>query len=204
MPVVKAARSMVLKSDALNARWRSYLRFVEPNDAPFVSALRRDTTLNEHLSPSVPDVAAQREWIVRYKERESCGTEFYFVIVSEGRERGLVRMYHLDPNDASFSWGSWIIPPPRSPGLVTFSALTIYEIGFDVLGLERSFFTVSRENVRVSAFHLRAGATQIGEDAESFFYTYTRPAYAKFRKDSTAQIAQHRIPAIPARAGVRA
>src|SRR3954467_981960 len=126
----------------MNTRFRSHLRFVEPDDAAFICHLRNDPSLNRHLGPSSPDVEQQRQWIERYKLREQADDEFYFVIVSDGQERGVARMYDFRPinGERSFCWGSWIIPPPRIPGLATFSAIMIYELGFDTLGFQRCHF----------------------------------------------------------------
>jgi RimJ/RimL family protein N-acetyltransferase len=185
-------RSLVQKTDALNPRFRSYLRFVEPEDAAFICALRGDDRLNRHLNASAADVGQQREWLVRYKEREHAGSEFYFVIVSDQQDRGVIRMYDFRAQ-WSFCWGSWIVPPPRISGLVTFSAVTMYEIGFDALGFQQCHFEVRRANETVNAFHLRAGAERTGEDSESFFYRYTPEAYRSFRSNSAQQLKDHRV-----------
>ena len=194
-----AATDAVRRADALDPKFRSHLRFVEHDDAAYVWSLRTDASLNRYLSASAADVAAQREWIERYKAREAEGVEFYFVVVSEGADRGLIRMYGFKEIGGlpSFCWGSWIIPPPRPPGLVTFSAITMYELGFDTLGFPRAHFDVVKENAGVIAFHLRAGAEPEGEDGRSFHYRYTPSAYAGFREASEAQIRRHREISLP-------
>lgn len=193
------ATAAVQRADALNPRFRSHLRFVQPGDAAYICGLRSEPSLNRYLTATVPDVAAQRRWIERYKAREADGVEFYFVIVSEGRDRGVVRMYDFKQMGRlpSFAWGSWIVPPPRPPGLVTFSAITMYELGFDTLGFPRANFDVTKENAGVAAFHLRAGAELESEDGESFHYRYTPAAYARFRANSAEQIRHHREAWLP-------
>lgn len=202
VPTGPAAADAVRRADALDPKFRSHLRLIEPEDAAYVCSLRTDSSLNRYLSASAADVAAQREWIERYQAREATGGEFYFVIVSDTEDRGLIRMYDFKEigGEPSFCWGSWIIPPPRPAGLVTFSAITMYELGFDTLGFPRAHFDVVKANAGVIAFHLRAGAEPEGDDARSFHYRYTPSAYARFRADSAAQVARHReiwAPSLP-------
>jgi len=70
----------ILATPSLDPHFLSYLRFVEPKDAEFICELRSNPDLNRHLNLSSDDVAQQREWIERYKDRESSGEEYYFAI----------------------------------------------------------------------------------------------------------------------------
>jgi RimJ/RimL family protein N-acetyltransferase len=185
-------RDAALSSEALDPRFRSYLRLVQPDDAALICELRSDQTLNRHLSPSSPDVGAQRRWIEAYKLRETAGDEFYFVIVSENQDFGLVRMYDFRSAPDSFCWGSWVIRPSRPEGLVTFSALLIYELGFDVFGFAQSHFDVRKGNENVLAFHRRSGAIQTGEDERNFYFSFPREKFADFKQNSSSQWEAHR------------
>jgi len=92
----------------------------------------------------------------------------------------------------SFCWGSWIIPEPRPRGLAVFSALMVYEIGFDTLGLEHCHFDVRTENVGVIRFHERAGAVRVGEEGPDAFFSYSPEAYHRFRASHAATIQAYR------------
>jgi len=192
---------MTLRSAALDGRYRTHLRLVNADtlDAAYICALRGDETLNQHLSPSSADVAAQLKWLEAYKVREQVGEEYYFVIVSDGADHGLVRMYDFRELEGrrSFCWGSWIIPPPRPPGLVTYSALLVYEIGFEALGFEQAHFDVRRENTGVVGFHERAGARRVADDEQDIFFRFSPQDYQAFRHASEAQISAHRAPPHP-------
>jgi RimJ/RimL family protein N-acetyltransferase len=179
---------------AMNRQNRSYFRFVEVEDAEFTLSLRSDSELSKHLNKTSFELDAQRRWIDAYKTREAQGDEYYFVIVCEGRNQGVVRLYDFRDVDGkrSFCWGSWIIAPPRPKGLVTYSALCVYEIGFDILQFEMSHFDVRRSNDKVNEFHLRAGAAKVAENDLDIFYTYTKDAYIGFLASSTEQVSQHR------------
>lgn len=189
---------MIERSPALNPHWRTHLRLVnaDEKDAAFIVALRGDETLNRHLNPTSADVAAQLEWLRSYKTREAAGEEYYFVIVCDGQDRGVVRMYDFREIEGrrSFCWGSWIIPPPKTPGLATYSALLIYEVGFDTLGFEQSHFDVRRANRGVIAFHARAGARRVAEDEQDVYFHFLPEDHQAFRARSATQIAEHRAP----------
>jgi RimJ/RimL family protein N-acetyltransferase len=189
-------REAVLATPALDPRFRAHFRFAEANarDAAFICRLRGDPELNQHLNRSSAEVEDQLRWLEAYKLREAQGREFYFVIVFDGADAGVVRMYDLrsDQNPTSFAWGSWIVPPPRPAGLVTFTALMIYEIGFDALGFQQAHVDVRKDNVGVVGFHLRAGAIQVGEDEDSFHYVYPPQAYQRLRAASAERYAQLR------------
>ena len=189
---------MTLTSPALDTRHRTHLRLVnaDAKDAAYICRLRGDETLNQHLNPSSADVAAQLAWLQGYKVREAAGEEYYFVIVSDGADAGLVRLYDFRELEGrrSFCWGSWIIPPPRAPGLVTFSALLVYEIGFEALGFEQSHFDVRQGNLGVIGFHERAGARRVSEDEQDVFFRFFPDDHARLKIASASQIAAHRPP----------
>ena len=188
---------MILDSPALDGRYRTHLRLVNADeaDAAYICRLRGDETLNRHLSPSSADVSAQLGWLERYKAREAAGQEYYFVIVSDGADAGLVRLYDFREVEgkSSFCWGSWIIPAPRAPGLVTYSALLVYEVGFGTLGFAQSHFDVRQGNTGVIGFHERAGARRIAEDDLDVFFTFQPEDHDRLRAASADQIAAHRV-----------
>ena len=193
----KMIKEKIFAADALNKKYRSYLRFVEPSDAEFIGALRSDPSLNRFLNPSSADIQAQKKWIKNYKNREMDNLEYYFVICCDEKDFGVVRMYDFHTNASSFSWGSWIILPSRPEGLVTFSAIMIYEIGFDVLQFSGCHFQVRKGNRKVTAFHERAGAVQIGEDDDNLYLRFQPRNYVEFRQKSFKQILVHRTDVFP-------
>jgi RimJ/RimL family protein N-acetyltransferase len=190
-----------LDCPALDRRHRSHLRLVNADaaDAAYICALRSDPVLNRHLHRSVADPEAQLRWLEQYKAREQAGEEYYFVIVSDGADHGLVRMYDFREIEGrrSFCWGSWIIPRPRPAGLVVYSALLVYEVGFDGLGFDQSHFDVRRGNRGVIDFHERAGARRIGEDEQDIFFWFFPEDHRRMREANAAQVAEHRVLAAP-------
>lgn len=184
------SRIALLKSPAMNDELVTHCRFVQPEDAAFICRLRSDQKLNKHISASDPDVDTQCRWIERYKEREAAGEEFYFVIRHQMKDYGVVRMY--DFKEQSFSWGSWIILPSRPSGLVTYSAIMIYEMGFDILEFEQAHFDVRVENSKVINFHVRSGAQTIDRNAVDQHFVFSKDNWSEFREKSAKQIKMHR------------
>lgn len=184
----------VKRTDALNSKFRTHLRFVEPSDAAYICELRSNARLNRFLSASSPDMEEQRQWIEDYKSRERTGEEYYFVLVSDAQDRGLIRIYDYCEIGGlrSFQWGSWVIAPPRIPGLALFSAFMMYEIGFDTLGFERAHLRVVKENIGVRALHERTGAELESEDEQYVYLRYMPESYAAFRTELADQIRKHR------------
>ncbi|MDB2574298.1 GNAT family N-acetyltransferase [Planktomarina temperata] len=185
------SRNKILKSQAFDDEFFSHFRFVEQDDADFICSLRADENLNKHISKSDVNVEAQRNWIKNYKEREQNGDEYYFVIKHQTKDFGVVRMYDFQPR--SFCWGSWIILPSRPAGLVTFSALLIYEIGFEVLNYPQSHFDVRLENKNVIDFHIRSGAKPTHRDDLNQYFIFERENWFDFKERSKSQYRQHRI-----------
>jgi hypothetical protein len=185
------SRHTLLKSPSMDDEFFTHVRFVQPEDAEFICRLRADQQLNKHISASDPDADAQRVWIEKYKEREAAGKEFYFVIQHQMKDYGVVRMY--DFKEKSFSWGSWIILPSRPSGLVTYSAVMIYEMGFDVLGFEQSHFDVRIGNNKVIDFHVRSGAQATERTAVDQHFVFPKANWPEFREASAKQIKMHRL-----------
>lgn len=183
----------LLSSPALDPEFFSCFRFVEPTDAEFICKLRADPNLNQHLNPSSDDVAEQTEWIKRYKNRENNGEEYYFIINHNATDYGVVRMYDFREKPRSFSWGSWIIKPTRPAGLVTYSVVMIYELGFEFLGFEQAHFDVRKNNTNVINFHLRSGAIENGETELDQFFIFPKEVWPSFREMSSDQIKGHRF-----------
>lgn len=181
----------LIQSPAMDDEFFSHLRFVEIEDAEFICNLRNDPSLNHYISKSSSDVEAQKEWIRAYKDREDAGEEFYFVICNQNKDFGVVRLYDFRQN--SFSWGSWIILPSRPSGLVTYSALMVYEMGFEVLGFDQSHFDVRLENQGVINFHLRAGAIPTRRTELDQHFVFPKDKWPHFREQSDDQFRKHRM-----------
>lgn len=156
--------------------WRLRLRLIEPDDAAYVHGLRSDARYNTHLSPVSGGVEDQRAWIEGYKARESSGREFYYVIERlDGVRCGLVRLYNIGKE--SFTWGSWILDENKPPRAALESAVLLYRIAFERLGIPKAVFDVRSGNEHTLAFHRRFGAIETGADDQDIFFEYPRDRY---------------------------
>jgi RimJ/RimL family protein N-acetyltransferase len=156
---------------------RLRLRLVTQEDAGYIHGLRTDPTYNTHLSAVTGTAEDQRRWIDAYKTREAAGTEYYFVLErhDDGRRCGVVRLYGIA--DCRFTWGSWILDANKPAKAALESAMLIYDIGFERLGLSNAVFDVKRDNIRAASFHKRFGAIESGSDNSNFYFEYPRARY---------------------------
>lgn len=82
--------------------------------------------------------------------------------------------------------------PDRSSGLLAFSAISVYEIGFDELGLDRAEFDIRCENVEVIRFHLKSGAEEIGEVEGIRRFVFHRWKFPAFKDANMNRLKMHR------------
>ncbi|MEO5772697.1 MAG: GNAT family N-acetyltransferase [Sphingomicrobium sp.] len=164
-----AAGPRVRKGSAVGQRLR--FRHVEPSDAEFILRLRTDERKGRHLSPTSPDIEAQRRYLEGYA---SSTDQAYFVIeLLDGTPVGTIRIY--DPQGSSFCWGSWILADHAPKSSAVESTLMIYRYGLE-LGFDRSHFDVRKANEKVWQYHERCGARRTGETDIDYFYAIDRDA----------------------------
>jgi RimJ/RimL family protein N-acetyltransferase len=154
------------------------LRLIEEQDAEFVLKLRLDDRYNQFLSSVNPSVEAQKEWIKQYKNDESEGIQYYFIIERiDGTPCGTVRIYDL--KDDSFCWGSWILNEDKTRYAALESAFLVYQFAFEHLNFTKSHFDVRKGNDRVISFHEKMGAVKTGETELNLLFEITKEAVAQ-------------------------
>jgi RimJ/RimL family protein N-acetyltransferase len=156
------------------------LRYATPDDAEFVYGLRVDPDRNKFVSPISGGAENQREWLVKYKQREAQGLEHYFIIEKAAIPIGTVRIYDLQPD--SFCWGSWMMVPRAPSSAAVESAVLLYEFAFYELGYSKSHFDVRLDNERVIAFHQRFGAKIVRSTDLDHYFVYSKEEYEKVRQ----------------------
>ncbi|WP_298844432.1 GNAT family N-acetyltransferase [uncultured Roseobacter sp.] len=160
---------------------RLSLRLAMPSDATYIHSLRVNPRYNTFLSTVSGTAEDQRAWIERYKTREALGTEYYYVIerCSDATPCGLVRLYNIE--NKQFTWGSWILDENKPAKAALESAVLIYRIGFEHLGLSISRFDVRADNQRTLAFHDRFGARKTGSNEQDVFFEYSKTQFMRDR-----------------------
>lgn len=153
-------------------RYGIQCRFVNESDAEFIVSLRSDTRLGQFLHASDGNIKKQVEWTYEYKKREKEGIDYYFMFLVDGERIGVHRIYNINWDRLSFTYGSWIC---KAGIPIQHIALTDYiteEIAFDILGLKINLYDVRKGNNKVLRFHREiVNSIQYGEtDLDYLFY----------------------------------
>ncbi|CNL44067.1 Uncharacterised protein [Yersinia aldovae] len=158
------------------------LRLASPDDASFIYSLRIDEKLNEHISKINGTEIQQREWLIKYKDREKISEEFYFIIELLDSEVpiGTVRLYGFLGRE-KFCWGSWILNNNKTRTSAIESAYLVYQYAFEYIGFDSAYFQVDKKNKTVTSFHEKTGAIFCGEDDVNNNYEFTRTCYEQFK-----------------------
>jgi hypothetical protein len=160
------------------------LRPVVDEDAAYIVDLRARG--GPYINRGATNVAAQRDWLTRYYEREG---DFYFVVVSrrDARREGLVGIY--DVRDGGAEWGRFVLEPGSVAAVET--ALLVYDVAFYELALDRVCCRTLAANTHVVAFHDSCGLvrtpgevtiTHHGAPARAIEHWMTRNAWRQTRE----------------------
>jgi RimJ/RimL family protein N-acetyltransferase len=165
-----------------------YFRLVDETDIDFILTLRLNENLNKHLSKTSSNQMFQLDWIKQYKQRETLGLDYYFLVVDKQLgDLGLVRVSDIDYANKTFTWGSWILKEDRPKYAALDTAILVYEFAFNELGLFLAKFDVRNENVKVISFHKRFGSSELYSNNLNTFFelkktTYIQLKYSKYYK----------------------
>lgn len=160
-----------------------YLRLIQENDVDFLLSLRLNQNLNTYLNQVNDDKEQQLNWLENYKQRETQGTDYYFVIVDKKLgDIGLVRVYDIDYATKTFTWGSWIVREENRPKYAAIeSALLVYEFAFNELNLLMAKFDVRNDNLGVINFHNRFGANYLYLNELNNYFEIPKPKYIQLK-----------------------
>ena len=154
------------------------LKPVREEDAAFILDLRTDKELGKYLSATEYDLEKQIGWIRSYIQKEKQKDEFYFIIQENSslNRIGTIRLYNIDKELRSFTFGSFIInkaltniksAAPKAMNLVL-------NFAFEELGLEDCFFDCRIGNHKANQFYERFGAKVIKKDEIDIYYHYSK------------------------------
>jgi RimJ/RimL family protein N-acetyltransferase len=134
------------------------LRPVAVGDAAFILKLRTAPDVSQFIKTTSPDLANQERWLADYLNR---GGDYYFIVTerASGFSRGTIAIYDVISRPSQAEWGRWIVPGMSV--LALESALLMYGLAFEELGLDRVYCRSSADNVRVVSFHTSCGLTAI-------------------------------------------
>ena len=170
---------MILPSNYTLEKYGLKVRFVQETDADFIIKLRTDKLLSRYIHSTDSSVETQKEWIRKYKERESQGLEYYFIFYYGETPIGLERIYNMTPD--TFTHGSLVFSPISPIGSSVKADIITREVGFSILNKEINLFDVSKGNNDVIAYHKRYRPVMISEDEEGYHYSLSKDNFEKYK-----------------------
>lgn len=152
------------------------LRLIQPDDAEYAHALRTDPTYSRHLSQVTGSAEDQRNWIIRYKQREAELQELYYVIErKDGVRCGLVRLYEI--SSESFTWGSWILDHNKPAKAALESAVLSFGVAFDHLNCGFGEIDVRIGNDKAENIYRRLKMEEVARDSANIYFRYFREQF---------------------------
>lgn len=152
------------------------LRLIRPDDADYVHSLRTDPAYNRHLSQVTGSAEDQRNWIIRYKQREAELQELYYVIErKDGVRCGLVRLYDIAPE--SFTWGSWILDQNKPAKAALESVVLSFNVGFNLLNRQFGELDVRIGNTKAENIYRSLKMEEIARDSMNIYFRYFREQF---------------------------
>lgn len=149
-----------MRHDLTLSGFRFRLRPVAPGDAAFILGLRTDPELGRYLHATSPRLEDQEAWIAAYEARDG---DYYFVVedLKSGSPVGTIGVYDVGAEAAGTAeWGRWLIA--RGSVAAVESALLIYRMAFEQLGLDSVYCRTVADNAKVVSFHDSSGARRAG------------------------------------------
>jgi RimJ/RimL family protein N-acetyltransferase len=139
--------------------YRFALRPVRRSDAAFILDLRSNPELRRYIHSTSSRVEDQEAWFDAYATRPH---DYYFVVQDRTLDEpvGVAGLYFVDEAARSAEWGRWLI---RRRSLAALeSAVLIYRVAFEQLGLETVTCVTMVDNASVVSFHDTSGAERVG------------------------------------------
>jgi RimJ/RimL family protein N-acetyltransferase len=133
------------------------LRPITNADAAFIIELRTDPEHNRYLHAISNRIDDQEAWLASYYDRTG---DYYFVIerLDSGAAEGAISIYNIDPQSNTGEWGRWILKPGSLAAIE--SALLIYRVAFEAIGLNSVYCLTVADNAKVVSFHDSCGIVQ--------------------------------------------
>lgn len=151
------------------------VRLVNESDADFVVRLRTRPEANGFLHSTSNRVEDQKLWIEEYKRRESEGLEYYFVYEKNNEPFGINRIY--DIRNGEGTTGSWICSPNTNPIDTLATAVLLYDIAFDEIGLSIAHFNTNKDNTSALKVNRAIGGKLVSANDTDYFFDLKQEVY---------------------------
>ncbi len=171
----------ILPSEFSLWRYGLYVRFVNESDAEFILKLRTDTKLGKYINATEPNISKQIEWIREYKQRESTGTDYYFMFERPtGNRLGVCRIYDIEKD--KFTIGSWIFSPSAPIGSSILGDIITREIAYELFPNSTLLFDVRKDNINVIKYQESYKPQLLKEDSLTNYYCCSKDNFEKYKK----------------------
>ena len=160
----------------VNSR-KLFFRSAQLKDSEFIFNLR--SKKGDFINNVGFTKASNEKWMKGCVSREREGLEFYFIIYDKNEQVGVVRVYKINNQEKTFTWGSWILKDESSPLYPIISAVMIYSFAFDFLGMTECFFDVRNDNTKVKSFHKKTGAIFLRKNDVDSFYCFKKVSFVR-------------------------
>lgn len=150
------------------------LLLIQESDAEFVLELRNKPFLKNFISPTKITVQQQEEWIQNYKQREQKKMEYYFIVINNEMNEpcGTVRIYDINYQNHSATWGSFILDPERRPEKSAYEVIEkSLAFCFENLGLQTINLDVKAENKKAIYIYEKVGFQYSHRQEDTLYYT---------------------------------
>ncbi|KMQ66259.1 hypothetical protein ACM46_01530 [Chryseobacterium angstadtii] len=153
------------------------LRFVETEDAAFIVSIRNNEKKSRFISKTSPDVEAQKQWILNYKEREQQQKEYYFIAFDENNEEfATYRVYKIDSGLPEI--GSWVSKPDYSNVKNSIKVdMAVKDFVLNELNFDTIQFEVRKQNTSVNGYHKLFQPELVRSDDENNYYLLKKETF---------------------------
>lgn len=111
-----------------------HVRFVTVDDAEFILNIRTNQKNERFIHDTYNDLDLQKEYIKKYKDKETVGEEYYFIFELKGIPQGVYRIYNR--TEEWCTTGSWVFDVNCDKTAALKALIITHEIVFNELGYD--------------------------------------------------------------------
>ncbi len=165
-------RKKIIEKLLPTTQYGCFFRLVELSDAEFILSLRNDQNLSRYLNKTSNKLEDQINWLKEYKLRETQGTDFYIICMSEDKKTryGLNRIYDIGKDD--FEFGSWLYGSEAPKDKSILGNIFSNTLAFEFLHLKTCKVSVRKSNKSVHRYIKSYNPIFLSEDELSYYYSF--------------------------------
>ncbi|MBN9165050.1 MAG: hypothetical protein BGO98_36710 [Myxococcales bacterium 68-20] len=134
--------------------------------------IREQMVFRDLITPEM-----QRAWFAALDKAKN----LYWIIEAAGARVGVIHLKDIDLELKSAEWGIYIVDEERGAMAVLKSAIALFDVAFDELGLERIRATVLPTNDRAIRMNVALGMSAVESTTTALQYEVTPERYRAAR-----------------------